>query len=128
MGQRFCGFSTPVAAQRATAVWIFSLASTLLLSATGLEGKTALLIIDVQNDFLPGGSLAVKEGPVKVVPVINELLDSKENIFDYVLASQDWHPKVSFPSLAGRWGLLILLVYIIFSACFLVYNRNWYLY
>jgi nicotinamidase-related amidase len=72
----------------------------------GSEGKTALLIIDVQNDFLPGGSLAVKEGPVKVVPVINELLGSKEKVFDYVLASQDWHPKVSFPSMAGRWGLL----------------------
>jgi nicotinamidase/pyrazinamidase len=47
----------------------------------------ALLIIDVQNDFLPGGALAVKDGD-QVIPVINALQDK----FDLIVATQDWHP------------------------------------
>ena len=47
----------------------------------------ALLVVDVQNDFCPGGALAVSEGN-KVVPVINRLMDD----FPIVVASQDWHP------------------------------------
>ena len=49
--------------------------------------KKALLIVDVQNDFCPGGSLGVKDGD-KVVEVINGLMDK----FDLVISSQDWHP------------------------------------
>lgn len=49
-----------------------------------------LLIVDVQNDFCPGGSLAVAEGD-KVVPVINRLLGQ----FDVIVASKDWHPAGS---------------------------------
>jgi nicotinamidase/pyrazinamidase len=48
----------------------------------------ALLIVDVQNDFCPGGALAVPEGD-KVVPVINWLMDH----FDVIVASKDWHPQ-----------------------------------
>ena len=47
----------------------------------------ALIIVDVQNDFLPGGALAVKNGDA-VIPVINELQDD----FALVVATQDWHP------------------------------------
>ena len=47
----------------------------------------ALLIVDVQNDFCPGGALAVTDGD-QVVPVINQLIDQ----FDVVCASKDWHP------------------------------------
>lgn len=46
----------------------------------------ALLIIDVQNDFCPGGSLAVPEGD-SVIPVINSLIPK----FDAVIQTQDWH-------------------------------------
>jgi nicotinamidase/pyrazinamidase len=46
-----------------------------------------LIIVDVQNDFLPGGALAVKDGNL-VIPVINDL----QNKFDLVVATQDWHP------------------------------------
>ena len=46
-----------------------------------------LLVVDVQNDFLPGGALAVPHGD-KVIPVINRLIDR----FDHVIATQDWHP------------------------------------
>ena len=47
-----------------------------------------LLIVDVQNDFCPGGSLAVNDGDL-VVPVINQIIDE----FDLVIASKDWHPR-----------------------------------
>jgi len=46
----------------------------------------ALLIIDVQNDFCPGGSLAVPQGD-SVIPVINSLIPK----FDAVIQTQDWH-------------------------------------
>lgn len=48
----------------------------------------ALVLVDLQNDFCPGGALAVKEGD-KVVPLVNEL----QKKFDLVVATQDWHPK-----------------------------------
>lgn len=47
-----------------------------------------LIIIDVQNDFMPGGHLEVLQGD-KIVPVINSI----QNLFDLVLATQDWHPE-----------------------------------
>jgi len=50
----------------------------------------ALLIVDVQNDFCPGGALAVKDGD-QVVPVINKLIPQ----FPLVVASMDWHPADS---------------------------------
>jgi nicotinamidase/pyrazinamidase len=48
----------------------------------------ALIIVDVQNDFVPGGALAVSEGD-RVVPVCNSLTKS----FELVVATQDWHPR-----------------------------------
>lgn len=50
---------------------------------------TALLVIDIQNDFLPGGSLAIKKGD-EVIPIIQELLNKN---FDLIVATKDWHPK-----------------------------------
>lgn len=46
-----------------------------------------LIIVDVQNDFIPGGALAVPNGE-EIVPLINEL----QSKFDLVIATQDWHP------------------------------------
>ena len=48
----------------------------------------ALIIVDVQNDFLPGGALAVPNGD-EVIPLINAL----QKDFDLVVATQDWHPE-----------------------------------
>ncbi|OUJ72230.1 bifunctional nicotinamidase/pyrazinamidase [Hymenobacter crusticola] len=48
----------------------------------------ALLLIDVQNDFVPGGALAVPEGD-QIIPLLNQLQPS----FDLVVATQDWHPQ-----------------------------------
>jgi len=47
----------------------------------------ALILVDIQNDFLPGGALAVPEGD-KIIPVVNRLLAA----FPLVVATQDWHP------------------------------------
>lgn len=49
---------------------------------------TALLLVDIQNDFLPGGALAVKNGD-EVVAVANNLMHQ----FELVVATQDWHPR-----------------------------------
>ena len=49
--------------------------------------STALLIVDVQNDFIPGGALEVKEGD-QIIPLIN-LIQGK---FKHVIATQDFHP------------------------------------
>src|SRR2546421_9292117 len=46
-----------------------------------------LLVIDVQNDFCPGGNLAVPRGD-EVVPIINRLAQK----FQHVILTQDWHP------------------------------------
>ncbi|PIK50038.1 putative nicotinamidase-like [Apostichopus japonicus] len=59
-----------------------------------LHPKTALLVVDVQNDFI-SGTLALKNTPsgqdgAEVVPVINKILDDWK--FDLVAYSQDWHP------------------------------------
>lgn len=50
--------------------------------------KSALIVIDIQNDFLPGGALGVAGG-FEVVETINRLMDK----FDLVVATQDWHPS-----------------------------------
>jgi len=74
-----------------------SLASNAAWAAASIkpDDSSALLVIDVQNCFLPGGSLAVKEGD-QVVPVINKIAKGFAN----VVMTQDWHTPghVSFAS------------------------------
>ncbi|MCH9613393.1 MAG: Nicotinamidase [Chlamydiia bacterium] len=57
----------------------------------------ALIIVDVQNDFLNEGSLAI-EGGDEIIPFINSILGE----YELVLASQDWHPSDHF-SFKARW-------------------------
>ncbi|WP_108882736.1 bifunctional nicotinamidase/pyrazinamidase [Anderseniella sp. Alg231-50] len=52
------------------------------------EQRDVLLVIDVQNDFCPGGALEVPRGD-EVVPAINDLITR----FDHVVLTQDWHPQ-----------------------------------
>ncbi|VIO70710.1 Nicotinamidase [Bradyrhizobium ivorense] len=52
-----------------------------------IQPDDLLLVIDVQNDFCPGGALAVADGDA-VVPVVNRLAQR----FDHVVLTQDWHP------------------------------------
>jgi len=58
--------------------------------------KKVLIVVDVQNDFCSGGSLAVENGH-KIIPVINDVM---KNNFDMIIATQDWHPEnhISFAS------------------------------
>jgi len=62
----------------------------------------ALLIIDFQNDFCPGGALPVPEGDA-IADRVSELLDSGR--FDLVVATRDWHPvdHASFVEQGGPW-------------------------
>lgn len=48
----------------------------------------ALILVDLQNDFMPGGALPVSKGD-EIVPIINELLNKP---FDLIVATKDWHP------------------------------------
>ena len=50
--------------------------------------ENVLLVVDVQNDFMPGGALAVPHGN-EIVPVVNRLADA----FEHVVLTQDWHPR-----------------------------------
>jgi nicotinamidase/pyrazinamidase len=47
-----------------------------------------LILVDLQNDFVPGGALAVPDGD-QIVPIVNQLIPE----FDLVIATQDWHPS-----------------------------------
>lgn len=49
--------------------------------------KSALILIDIQNDFCPNGALAVNEGD-QIIPIVNKLQEK----FETVIATQDWHP------------------------------------
>src|SRR2546422_1326422 len=70
------------------------------------ETKRALLVVDVQNDFCPGGSLAVAGGD-EVVPALNtlmkEFLDRNEPVFK----TRDWHPAKTkhFAAYGGAWPI-----------------------
>jgi nicotinamidase/pyrazinamidase len=64
------------------------------------ESNSVLIVTDIQNDFLPGGALAVTDGDA-IIPLVNELARSFQN----VVITQDWHPAghISFASShAGR--------------------------
>ena len=60
----------------------------------------ALILVDIQNDFCPGGALAVREGD-QIVPAINRLIPG----FPLVISTQDWHPAnhISFKARGGPW-------------------------
>jgi nicotinamidase/pyrazinamidase len=69
-----------------------------------LRPSDALLIIDVQHDFCPGGRLAVAGGD-RIVPVLNEWVEVARRNEITVYASRDWHPvgHVSFETEGGPW-------------------------
>jgi len=69
-----------------------------------LQPHDALLIVDVQRDFLPGGSLAVPGGD-EVVPVLNRYIDLARSRSVPIYASRDWHPAnhCSFHARGGPW-------------------------
>ena len=62
--------------------------------------SVALVLVDIQNDFCPGGALAVPEGD-QIVVVVNRIAP----LFSYVAATEDWHPEnhISFKEQGGPW-------------------------
>ncbi len=69
-----------------------------------LSKADALIVVDVQRDFCPGGSLAVPEGDT-VVPVLNRYMDKFGLKYLPVFATRDWHPEnhISFKAYGGIW-------------------------
>ena len=69
-----------------------------------LRRSDALLVVDVQRDFLPGGALAVTDGD-RVIGPLNDCLDAFAAAGRVVFASRDWHPPghVSFHAQGGPW-------------------------
>jgi nicotinamidase/pyrazinamidase len=72
--------------------------------AATLLTTDALLVVDVQNDFLPGGRLAVPGGE-EVIPILNRYLAAFEREKLLIFASRDWHPynHCSFQAQGGPW-------------------------
>jgi len=70
------------------------------------QSKQALIVVDVQNDFCPGGALAVAEGDEVVAP-LNELIDEFLERGDPVYKSRDWHPPKTkhFQAYGGTWPI-----------------------
>lgn len=64
----------------------------------------ALLIVDVQNDFCPGGALAV-DGGDQIVPILNTYIETFSKRKLLVVASRDWHPRKTthFKEFGGPW-------------------------
>lgn len=69
-----------------------------------LDTATALIVVDVQRDFCPGGALPVPEGD-RVVPVLNEWIGAAERAGALLVFSRDWHPRghPSFTAEGGPW-------------------------
>jgi len=69
-----------------------------------ISEKTALVVVDVQKDFCPGGALAVPEGD-RVVPVLNEYVKMFRAASAPIIFTRDWHPSdhSSFKSQGGPW-------------------------
>jgi len=69
-----------------------------------MQEGDALLIVDVQNDFCPGGALGVREGD-KVIPVLNRWIEEAERRNIPIILSRDWHPAghISFTGRGGPW-------------------------
>jgi|WetSurMetagenome_2_1015567.scaffolds.fasta_scaffold23346_3 nicotinamidase/pyrazinamidase len=69
-----------------------------------VKNSDALLITDMQRDFLPGGALPIDNGN-EIVPVLNAYIRRFVDAKAHVLASRDWHPRnhISFTTQGGPW-------------------------
>jgi nicotinamidase/pyrazinamidase len=69
-----------------------------------IDKQTVLVVVDIQNDFCPGGALAVKDGD-KVVPLLNKYIEKFSQAGAPILFTRDWHPSdhSSFKAQGGPW-------------------------
>jgi nicotinamidase/pyrazinamidase len=72
--------------------------------AITIDKQTALIVVDIQNDFCPGGALPVAEGN-NVVPILNKYIEKFKNAGAPILFTRDWHPPdhSSFKAQGGPW-------------------------
>ena len=72
--------------------------------AISIDRFSSLIIVDVQNDFCPGGTLPVKKGD-KVIPMLNEYISYFQAVRAPIFATRNWHPKnhISFKDRGGPW-------------------------
>lgn len=66
--------------------------------------KSALLVVDIQNDFCPGGALGVPDGD-QILPRVNQAMELFHRRGLPILATRDWHPRVTkhFKEFGGAW-------------------------
>jgi nicotinamidase/pyrazinamidase len=69
-----------------------------------IDKHTALVVVDIQKDFCPGGALAVHEGD-RVVPVLNKYIEKFRKADSPIIYTRDWHPSShsSFRDQGGPW-------------------------
>lgn len=69
-----------------------------------IDRRDALIVVDVQIDFCPGGALPVPEGD-KVIPILNEYINEFKEAESPIYATRDWHPPnhISFKAHGGPW-------------------------
>jgi nicotinamidase/pyrazinamidase len=69
-----------------------------------ITSKDAIIIADIQKDFLPGGALPINEGD-QIIPVLNEYAKAFKKAEATVIATRDWHPPkhISFTAQGGPW-------------------------
>jgi len=69
-----------------------------------MKKNSALVIVDVQNDFCPGGALPVPEGDT-IVPILNKYIEKFQKAGLPIYASRDWHPEKTkhFKAFGGLW-------------------------
>ncbi|MGE5194575.1 MAG: nicotinamidase [Deltaproteobacteria bacterium] len=69
-----------------------------------LQRTDALIVVDVQNDFCPGGALPIEQGD-RVVPVLNRWIEAARNGGARIVVTRDWHPAdhISFRERGGPW-------------------------
>lgn len=69
-----------------------------------IDRQTALIVVDVQNDFCPGGALAVSQGD-EVIPVLNRYIEAFQRAGSPIFFTRDWHPAnhSSFKPQGGPW-------------------------
>jgi len=70
----------------------------------GQEAKQALIVVDIQRDFCPGGALPVTDGD-RIIPAVNQLVRAFENAGLPIFFTRDWHPRnhISFKDNGGPW-------------------------
>jgi len=69
-----------------------------------LRSSKALIVVDVQNDFCPGGALGIRDGD-RIIPALNRYIEFFAREGSLVIATRDWHPEITrhFQQFGGVW-------------------------